>query len=175
MKELIVKIDNKVLYLRQNKKCNNYKFIGRPMIKLSNEAQNRLIQYGIKPSVQRIAIMDYLLSNKTHPTVDEIYLALHPFIPTLSKTTVYNTLSLFVDKGAALCLGIELKNARFDGDISSHGHFLCSDCGDIHDVFDISTEGLMNAVPEGFVLEDIHVYYRGRCKECQARTCSVNN
>lgn len=137
------------------------------MITLSNEAQDRLLKFGIKPSVQRIAIMDYLLANKTHPTVDEIYTALFPFIPTLSKTTVYNTLSLFVEQGAALCLGIELKNARFDGDISCHAHFICNRCGQIHDIFDFQPDSLKTAVPENFELEDIHVYYKGCCAKCK--------
>ena len=35
-----------------------------------------LLSYNIKPSVQRIAIMDYLLKHHTHPCIDEIYLAL---------------------------------------------------------------------------------------------------
>ena len=69
-----------------------------------------LISYNIKPSVQRIAIMDYLLAHKTHPSIDEIYLALCKDIPTLSKTTVYNTLKLFVEHGAALMLTIDEKN-----------------------------------------------------------------
>ena len=50
----------------------------------------RLQGHNIKPSVQRIAIMKYLMEHRTHPTVDEIYTALSPTIPTLSKTTVYN-------------------------------------------------------------------------------------
>lgn len=137
------------------------------MITLSNEAQDRLLKFGIKPSVQRIAIMDYLLANKTHPTVDEIYTALYPYIPTLSKTTVYNTLSLFVEQGAALCLGIELKNARFDGDISSHAHFLCNVCGSIFDIVEFSDESLVRALPDSFELENVHVYYKGRCAKCK--------
>ena len=44
-----------------------------------------LLNYNIKPSVQRIAIMDYLLKHHTHPCIDEIYMALHDDIPTLSK------------------------------------------------------------------------------------------
>ena len=70
-----------------------------------------LLSYNIKPSVQRIAIMDYLLAHKTHPCIDEIYMALCDDIPTLSKTTVYNTLKLFVEHGAALMLTINEKNA----------------------------------------------------------------
>ena len=49
---------------------------------------DRLVKYGIKPSVQRIAIMDYLMTHRTHPTADEVYMALCDSIPTLSKTTV---------------------------------------------------------------------------------------
>jgi len=71
-----------------------------------------LMDHGVKPSVQRIAIMDYLLKNRTHPTAEEIYSALVNLIPTLSKTTVYNTLKLFVEQGAALMLTIDEKNSE---------------------------------------------------------------
>ena len=71
---------------------------------VNKEALDTLQNYGIHPSVQRIAIMDYLLKNHTHPTVDEVYVALCKVIPTLSKTTVYNTLRLFSEHGAALML-----------------------------------------------------------------------
>ena len=52
----------------------------------------RLQNHNIKPSVQRIAIMNYLIEHRTHPTVDEIYTALSPSIPTLSKTTMASRL-----------------------------------------------------------------------------------
>ena len=52
----------------------------------------RLQSHSIKPSVQRIAIMQYLMDYHTHPTVDEIYTALAPGMPTLSKTTLKNTM-----------------------------------------------------------------------------------
>ena len=29
-----------------------------------------LLSYGVKPSVQRIAIMDYLLEHRTHPSIE---------------------------------------------------------------------------------------------------------
>lgn len=38
----------------------------------------RLQNHNIKPSVQRIAIMNYLIEHRTHPTVDEIYTSLSP-------------------------------------------------------------------------------------------------
>ena len=60
----------------------------------------RLLDHNIKPSMQRIAIMQYLMEHPIHPSADDIYTALSPSMPTLSKTTVYNTLKLFSEQGA---------------------------------------------------------------------------
>lgn len=68
--------------------------------------------------MQRIAIMEYLMTHRTHPTVDEIYTALSPSMPTLSKTTVYNTLRLLAEHGAVLELDMDSRNTRFDGDVT---------------------------------------------------------
>ena len=93
-----------------------------------------LLSFNVKPSVQRLAIMDYLLTHRTHPSIEEIYLALCDDIPTLSKTTVYNTLKLFVEHGAAQMLTIDEHNVCFDGDLSLHAHFLCKSCNKIFDL-----------------------------------------
>lgn len=87
----------------------------------------------IKPSYQRIKIYEYLMGTTAHPTVDTIYRALLSEIPTLSKTTVYNTLNLFVDNSIALLITIEENEARYDADTSVHGHFKCDNCGAVLD------------------------------------------
>lgn len=94
----------------------------------------RLLDHNIKPSVQRIAIMQYLMEYPVHPSADDIYTALSPSMPTLSKTTVYNTLKLFSEQGAAQMLTIDEKNTNFDADTSLHSHFLCKCCGHIYDL-----------------------------------------
>ena len=121
--------------------------------------------YGIRPSVQRIAIMRYLLKNLTHPTADEVFESLRRQIPTLSKTTVYNTLKLFVENGAAIYIGIDEKNARFDGVINPHAHFRCKDCGRIIDL-------PMNPdyfLPKDFsgTIDETYFYLKGLCEKCK--------
>ena len=37
--------------------------------------------FGVKPSLQRLAIMEYLMTHRTHPTADEIFNALSPSMP----------------------------------------------------------------------------------------------
>ena len=66
-----------------------------------------LAAHGIKPSVQRIAVMDYLLRHHTHPQAEDIYCALLPSMPTLSRTTVYNTLRLLTEQGAVCQLPLD--------------------------------------------------------------------
>lgn len=127
-----------------------------------------LLSYQIKPSVQRIAIMDYLFHHRTHPTIDEIYMALNKQIPTLSKTTVYNTLKLFVEQGAATMLTIDERNVCFDADTTPHAHFQCKCCGKIYDL--PLTTPLSASAPfteQGFDIEETHLYYKGLCNECK--------
>lgn len=130
------------------------------------QAHRYLMQYAIRPSVQRTAVMEYLMNHKTHPTVDEIYLALSPGIPTLSKTTVYNTLNLFIEKGAVQMLTIDEKNARYDADTSKHAHFYCSSCGKVHDFMILKPE--MYEIPSNsqFNIQSMQLSYYGTCKSC---------
>lgn len=126
-----------------------------------------LLSYNVKPSVQRIAIMDYLLKHKTHPCIDEIYMALCKSIPTLSKTTVYNTLKLLTEHGAAQMLTIDERNACFDGDMSPHAHFQCKACGKIFDVpGSLDTPSGESLKSEGFRIDETQVYYKGLCPSC---------
>ena len=117
-----------------------------------------------------MAVMTYLMEHRTHPTADEIYTALHPSIPTLSKTTVYNTLKLLTEKGAALQLTIDERNCCFDADTSPHAHFLCTRCGHVYDMKLSQAELIKCAcVPDKFQTEDAQLYLRGCCPKCAAQ------
>ena len=131
------------------------------------ESHQYLRQFSIKPSVQRSAVMNFLLKNRIHPTIDEIYMALSPSMPTLSKTTVYNTLGLFVEKGAVRPLAIDERNARYDVDISAHAHFICKSCGKVHDIFNINQSFFQLPVNESFNIDSVEISYSGICKNCQ--------
>lgn len=129
--------------------------------------QEYLQNFGIKPSLQRIAIAEYLLDNRTHPTVDDIYNALYIKVPTLSKTTVYNTLKLFAEQGAVLALVIDDKNVRFDIDTSCHAHFQCCGCNRVFDIPLEKTELLQVTQIDDLLITESHLYYKGYCKDCR--------
>jgi Fe2+ or Zn2+ uptake regulation protein len=125
--------------------------------------EKKLKEKGLRPSVQRIKVLKFLLENKIHPTVDEIYENLKGEIPTLSKTTVYNTLKLFLEKGLIKLVTIELNETRYDADLSLHGHFKCEVCGKIYDfeIKKIEIEKLDN-----FVIKNKNLELTGICKSC---------
>lgn len=125
-----------------------------------------LLKYKINPSYQRLVIMDYLIHYRTHPTAEEIYGALFEKIPTLSRTTVYNTLKLFAERGALLTLGIDEKNVRFDINTSDHAHFRCLRCGKVEDIESEVPGGMVLQHEKGLRITEKHVYYKGYCKTC---------
>lgn len=133
---------------------------------INKTPQEYLQSYGIKPSLQRIAIVEYLMKNRIHPTIEDIYNALYIQVPTLSKTTVYNTLKLFVEQGAVLALVIDDKNVRFDIDTSCHAHFQCCRCHRIWDVPVGDVDLLQIRQIDDLLITESHLYYKGYCKHC---------
>jgi len=128
-------------------------------------AKTFLSKVGINPSYQRLRILEYLLNNLCHPTVEMIYSELIREIPTLSKTTIYNTLNLFQKRGLILGLTIDESEVRYESNVVPHAHFKCEECGEIFDVnicYPIITKGFVNnhKVHEG------HLYLKGICKDC---------
>jgi Fe2+ or Zn2+ uptake regulation protein len=131
------------------------------------EIHEFLTAYAIRPSMQRSMVMDYLMHHRTHPTIDEIYSALSPEMPTLSKTTVYNTLSLFLEKGAVKMLTIDEKNVRYDIETMPHGHFICKECGKVHDVFGIAPASFTLPQSSDYKIDSVEISYSGVCNGCR--------
>ena len=135
-----------------------------------NAATKRLLDCGIKPSIQRVEIMNYLMTHFTHPTVEEVYTALCPKIRTLSRTTVYNTLRLFSERKAALMITIDEHRVCYDGDTHPHVHFYCKECGKVMYFMHESARTMPADIEiEGKLVDEMQLYYKGVCAECRQR------
>lgn len=129
------------------------------------EIADTLMSKGLRPTHPRIAVYRYLLEHPTHPTADTIYRALLPEFPTVSRTTIYNCLHSLVGAGLIRVVRIESEEQRFDGCVMDHGHFRCTQCGEVFD-FSVDGQTLVQMCPPDFhaVLHD--VYMEGICPEC---------
>ncbi|PLX17455.1 MAG: transcriptional repressor [Candidatus Muiribacterium halophilum] len=131
---------------------------------MTRNAEKELRAKDIRPSYQRKRILEYLWETKSHPTADDIYQKLHPEIPTLSRTTVYNTLRLFEKHNIIQSVVIESNEMRFDGDVSTHGHFKCLDC---QKVLDIPVKDKFKFDLKDSIVMETHIYFRGICPACR--------
>ncbi len=133
------------------------------------EVEEYLRSHDIRPSIQRMAVMEYLANHRTHPTINEIYRALQPTVSTLSRTTVYNTLHLLVEANAVKELSMEDNVCYYDADTSIHAHYKCRKCCKIFDLFEpempILAE-IRNLVENDSRFDTADVFLRGVCPKC---------
>ena len=133
------------------------------------ELRDILIENDVKPSIQRIKILEFLLKNRIHPSVEEIYNALEGTIPTLSKTTVYNTLNLFRKVKLVQFLTIEENEIRFDIDLRPHAHLKCEKCGKVYDVDLSETPNYNGSIIDGHLIKENFLFFKGICKNCLSK------
>lgn len=122
-------------------------------------------KHGISPSITRKLIYNYIESSLEHPTVDQIYRALKPELPTLSKTTVYNVLDLFLKNEIITVLTFSSGESRYELSHHKHSHFECTVCKKIYDIPYVKPMFDSDAL-DGFTIESDEVILRGICKEC---------
>lgn len=127
--------------------------------------KQKLIDQKVHLSHQRLHVLKYLAEHPCHPTVEQIYSALKEDMPTLSKTTVYNTLRFLTEQGIVRVVGIEDHETRYDLVQEDHGHFKCEICGKIID-FPIDMNALRGNGLQAFQITDKHVYFKGVCPDC---------
>ncbi|MGZ6236918.1 MAG: Fur family transcriptional regulator, partial [Syntrophales bacterium] len=69
-------------------------------------------KYPIRLTPQRLAILEYLEGNKSHPSASDIYKAVSETHPMMSFATVYNTLDSLKEKKQVLELSIDPQKKR---------------------------------------------------------------
>jgi len=123
-----------------------------------------LRQSGIQPTPQRIAVAEFILGSKTHPSADEVFAMVRQSCPTVSRATVYNTLNLLVEKGLIRQQVLREGTIIFDPNAAAHHHFVDEETGEIHDVpWDaVQVSGADKLV--GFEVREFQVVMRGRLR-----------
>jgi len=124
-----------------------------------------LKEHKLKVTPQRLEILKYLDTHRNHPTADMIYSKLKESYPSLSKTTVYNTLQHLGEHGLVHTLVISVYENRFDSVINPHHHFVCSRCGEILDI-ELECPYTKIDTLEGHRIQQVHGYFKGICRNC---------
>lgn len=125
-----------------------------------------LKEKGVKPTVHRVEILEYLVDSYSHPSADEIYehFVREKKLPVLSRATVYNTLRALASAGLVKVI-ITPDAIRYDFVRQNHHHFYCTKCKRIYDV-ELNVELPSISSINGHEVQNVQLTLVGICKEC---------
>ena len=120
---------------------------------------------GYKATPQRIAIAQTVLRSKNHPSAETIHEEVLRLHPTVSLSTVYNTLRAFCEAGVLQEITVDGSKSYFDTNTHDHPHFFWEDEGRLSDApsDELVIQRLPDA-PEGVEIASVDVVIRLRRK-----------
>ena len=119
-----------------------------------------------KRTPQRLAIINYLEGNTSHPSAEDVFRVVSKKYASMSFATVYNTLHALTRAGALRELTIDPERKRYDPDTSCHHHAICVTCGRIADVPAGFSIELPQDLARDFTLLGSHVEFYCHCAAC---------
>ncbi len=136
------------------------------------ELAQRCSETGRPMTLQRLAVMESLLSRNDHPTADEVHSSVIVEKPNLSRATVYRSLETLVDLGCIAKVDHRGVAVRFDARTDRHHHLICDRCGAIEDL-DLA-DSVAATMPSAdsvrarsnFQMRDYSVTIHGTCAGC---------
>ena len=134
-----------------------------------SQTLERLRGVGLKATGPRMVILEMLEHDRSHPTAEQLYERLRLHYPSLSLSTVYQTLDTFLRVG--LCHSVPGGNGRLrvEGASQRHDHAVCRVCRRLFDIerrepFALS---LLTQLPHGLLMTNWRIEYEVICPDCQ--------
>src|SRR5579871_5200419 len=128
------------------------------------EARNR------QATTQRRIILQALMDRRAYVTPRELHTLLHQQYPNIGQATVYRTLELLVEAGAATRFMQENNESKYIYCPPRHHHHLvCTRCGLVEDIDGCVIPALGAALEKktNFQINDHAVTFYGFCANCK--------
>lgn len=126
-----------------------------------SDVRTKLIQAGLSPTQQRMIIGRYVLVDSGHFTADGVLDLLKSDNFNVSRATVYNTLSVFVERGLLNEVIIDQGKVIYDANTEPHYYVVDSTTGEIRDID--PDEVLIDNLPQainGKPVSDIQIVFK---------------
>jgi Fur family peroxide stress response transcriptional regulator len=137
---------------------------------MMKELHKDIVNNGLKVTPQRLAILKILRQDRNHPTAEKVHSNLIEEYPAISLTTVYNTLSSFVEAKMVKELDVDPHKKRFDSFMDPHDHFHCRVCDNVYNI-DLNSTPLVknshNKKMGGHNIDTISINVKGVCRYCE--------
>lgn len=130
---------------------------------------------GLRVTRQRLEVFRALISSVSHPGAETVWQAVRHVLPNISLDTVYRTLGALEEAGLVMRVGMS-NQARFDGHLEPHHHFICTRCGEVYDMFlppgETALQAPKGAEQFGKVMK-VQLQLRGICTRCLQKESDV--
>lgn len=123
----------------------------------------RLAESGLRSTPQREIIYEILLSQRDHPTAEEVFSRVKLELPGTSLATVYNCLEALVSCGLVKQVNLERGPSRYCPNLKEHAHFHDITNGRVFDIDlpeDLSSQ-LRSLLPQGCKAASLEINFHG--------------
>jgi Fur family iron response transcriptional regulator len=131
----------------------------------TDELAKTLRDHGVSPTTQRVRIAELVLVEPSHFTADQVFEKVSLSGGGVSRATVYNTLSLFLDKHLLSEVIVDPGKLFYDSTTEPHHHIYDIESGELIDIENarVSVSGLP-PLPEGKEVAGINAVVRIRTR-----------
>jgi Fe2+ or Zn2+ uptake regulation protein len=135
------------------------------------EVAARLREAGLRVTAPRVAVLEELERNRSHPNPIEVHRLLSARHRSLSLSTVYLTIEAFARAGLLHRMPSRDGSLRVDGVVEAHDHAVCRGCGDVFDLpaRAAAPRAAPRGLPRGTRVLGARIEYDVRCARCQSR------
>jgi Fur family peroxide stress response transcriptional regulator len=136
-------------------------------MQVQRELGKVLRERGLRVTQQRVAVLEFLVGARAHPTAEEIGTGVNRADAVTSRASVYNVLRSLTRAGLVTELVLDDAVARYDANLEPHHHFLCTECGRLDDVPEpLCPTPLAARFADGRLVTSVSVTLRGLCACC---------
>ena len=137
----------------------------------TEEHRERLKNYGLRVTPQRMAVMEAVEMLHSHPSADEVSQFIRQNYPAIATGTIYKTLDTLVEKGLIRRVKTDRDIMRYDAILQSHHHLYCAVRERIEDYYDDELDNILNEYfkrrkIKDFDIEEIRLQIVGRFPDC---------
>ncbi|MFN8847871.1 MAG: Fur family transcriptional regulator [Bdellovibrionales bacterium] len=129
------------------------------------DIEKKLLDKGVQPTLQRIALCQYLLCNADHPTAEQVFNWAQENLHKISQATVYNTLGTLTEVGLVRTFRFPHSDkVVYDCNTQDHFHFFDEKTGQLHDV-DPSSVDVNFSLPNKYKINGFDLVFKGEVKQ----------
>lgn len=125
--------------------------------------KNLLVEHGVRPTIHRIHIAQYVLDEADHPTADEVLEWAKQNLTKISRATVYNTLRELSQAGLIREFRFpQVSKTVFDKNTQNHFHFYDQASESFLDL-DAESVKVDLQLPPSFKVNAVDILVSGNC------------